>query len=52
MEAFTVAGVVPLVGETTSQLPVLDAVAVKPRAADPEPETVMGCDAGAASPAR
>ena len=49
METLTVPGVVPVAGETTSQLPVLDAVAVKAR---PEPATVRGCDAGAESPAR
>ena len=52
IETFTVPGVVPLAGETTSQLPVLDAVAVKARAAEPPAVTLSGCDAGAASPAR
>src|SRR5215831_1934809 len=40
-----VAGVVPLVGFTTSQLPVEVAVAVKP-SAPPLPETLMVCDCG------
>ena len=49
METFTVPGVAPEVGETTSQLPLLDAVALK---AAPLPETVSCCAAGAESPAR
>ena len=46
-ETLTVPGAVPLAGETTNQLPLLDAAAVK---AAPLPETAMGCEAGAELP--
>jgi hypothetical protein len=49
-ETDSVAGVVPLVGATESQLPVLDAAAVKATAAPPVALTWIDCEAGRVPP--
>ena len=51
LSAAPAAVVVPEAGETMSQLPALDAVAVNARLLPP-PDTVIVCAAGGVSPAR